>query len=200
MKKIITFSLLLLLFLSPKAQSFDVFTGDTLKFKGILLPIPFGYESLGLRMIPARSVLSYVFDKSLIVKFGINLLKWNASMIQEKENPLFNGEKTYGPLWPSLFNFYGQTYLLYYQYVSDDADSKMQIMLAKIDTTTLQPDPPKELFLLQQNTLGIFNSDDFKNDHRLEFKVSPDSSKILMLWSSATNRDSPYRRAGSPPR
>lgn len=189
MKKIISLSLLLLLFLSPKAQTFDVSTGDTLKFKGMLPPIPFGTGSLGLRLIPARSELSYLFDKSLIFKFGINLLKWNASMIQEKENSLFNGEKTYGPLRPRLLNFYGQPYLLYYQYLSDDADSKMRILLAKIDTTTLQPDPPKELFLLEQNTLGIFNSEDFLNDHRLEFKASPDSSKILALWSSATNRD-----------
>lgn len=188
MKKIIPLSLLLLFFLSPKAQTFEVSTGDTLKLEELQRKIPLGNGFLSLEPFPAKSEIRHLFIKKWLLKYGIDLFRRSAS-IMEKESSLSDGEKSYGPLLPKLLNFYGQPYLLYYQSVSEDADSKMQILLAKIDTATMQPEQPKELFLVEQNTLDIFNSDDFLNDHRLDIKASPDSSKILMLWSSATNRD-----------
>ncbi|MDP4244320.1 MAG: hypothetical protein Q8932_00600, partial [Bacteroidota bacterium] len=88
-----------------------------------------------------------------------------------------------------MLQFYGQPWLLYYQFLSDDEDGRLQIMLAKIDTSTLQPGQPKELFLLEKRSAGPYRSLEALNMPPLGILASPDSSKILVYWASLAGSD-----------
>jgi hypothetical protein len=185
MKKILSLPLLLLLVLFSGAQTFDVAFGDEVKGRTAQQQlVPDGNGFLGMEVAPNRFPLVHSTHKKRLVRFGITLSKWTSSMILKKESTLFNGERSCGPFPPELLLLYGQPFLLYGQFLSDDEDSKWQVMLAKVDTATLQPGQPKELFLLEQRNLGLTRSVEALNKLPLGIKASPDSSKILLIWAT----------------
>ena len=128
MKKILSLPFWLLLVLFCKAQTFDVAISDEMKGK---IPqrqvLPLGHGFLGLQIELDQSPFVYSLHRKKVVKYGITLSKWTSSMIRKKEGALFNGERSCGPFLPELLRFYGQPWLLYCQFLSDDEDSKLQI-------------------------------------------------------------------------
>jgi hypothetical protein len=192
MQKFSVLALLSLSFFFSQAQEFKVSYSEEMKFdlaESNMLPFSNGF--INLEVINNKKQLAYTF-KVKNLKFGIHLSKYDPLMNLQKDFVLSKGERLYGPITPSLYNLYGRLYLLYYQFASDDEDSKMRILLARIDSATLEPGEPKELFDLEQKDMGLFKSMDFVINHTFILTASPDSSKLMLLWNSGKKKDNEY--------
>jgi hypothetical protein len=189
MKKLSVLGLLLFLFLCPRAQRFSVSYSEELKFDESakdLKPVFDGFMSTELILDKGMSLHP---RKAEDLKFGLRLAKYDHSRNLQKQATLSNGDKIYGPLQPSFFVLQGQAYLLYNQFAANE--NKMRIMLAKIDTASLEIGQPKELVVVDSDR-GIFNSMKFYFNNTLILSASPDSSKLLAVWTSGIEKDNDY--------
>lgn len=88
-----------------------------------------------------------------------------------------NGEKLYGPKYPSLKIFDGKLYLFYYQMPEDQT---LQLFAANVDPVSLQLSEAVELQTIKGRFRSIF------------LELSPDGSKILIAWNTGPDNKGFY--------
>lgn len=116
-------------------------------------------------------------------RFGLKLLRYDASMKVIKENHLFNGERKFGPFTAKLQLINDKQYLIY-STNSDDEQNNIRIIAAEINPESLELGPAKEILRLELGKVGLTKSLKIIYDSKLYFKPSPDHSKLMAFWTS----------------
>lgn len=144
-----------------------------------------GNEMISFGETDKKRQLAYTLKLSK-AKFGIKLLKYDASMNLVKENQLFNGERICGPFSSSIQTINDKLWLFYSIY-EEDSKNVINLMGANIDPVSLAIGEPKQLLQIDQDNTGLFKSMTLMQKQTFFVKGSPDKSKLLIFWASNMN-------------
>ena len=174
--------LLLCLFSTASAQKFTVSVSEEMKHEGEV-PLKVGEEYISFAA-DMKMQFGFTFKLSK-VKFAVTLSKYNSRLQLVKETKLSNGEKAYGPFKPMFKRINNKVYLFYYQ--PDEEDNHIKLLASEIDLSDLSLKAPDELITIEQKNIGLQQVMDLMSLNKMEFRLSPDGSKLLTLWSSGIN-------------
>jgi hypothetical protein len=118
------------------------------------------------------------------IKYGINILKYDAGMKEVKKISFQGKEKQFGPFIPRLVLFHDKLILLYYQSM---ADNSIKLSMAVIDPETLDEISGKDLYSISQRNVGLFKIEGALSHNHLMTEASPDSSRLLIAQAGNTN-------------
>lgn len=159
------------------AQQFHVSFSEQMKLDGDA-PLKLGDDYYGLDA-DTKSQFGYTFKLNKI-KYSAKLLKYDRNLKVSKEVKLSDGERVYGPFAPTLREIGDKLYFLYYQLA--DESEHIKLWLSEVDLSSLSLKTPLELLDIEQKNLGLMQSAEVLTGKNLQFSVSPDKSKLLVLW------------------
>lgn len=117
-------------------------------------------------------------------KFGVTLLKYDASMKLVKKNELLNGDRKFGPFPSTIAKLNGKPYIVYSIY---EGDEEIKIMAEEIDQATLNTSSPKQLIRFEQKNTSLEEGYELLKRKPMIIKASPDNTKLLVLYASSLN-------------
>ena len=117
------------------------------------------------------------------VKYAVNIYKYDAEM-KELQKASLPGGFSLGPFPPSSILFNGKIVLVYYNVLEKGA---IQLMYSVVDPETLGMSAGKELYVISEKNVGLFKLGQVFTNNKLHLRVSPDSSKLLVVQAGNTN-------------
>jgi len=118
------------------------------------------------------------------LKIGIELTKSDAGMNVIKSVAMQNGQADFGP-FPPRVKIFGNRVLLFFYKVQPDGSIKL--FVSDINNETLADAKAIDLYTFSQKNVGLFSLESAYESNKLDFCLTPDSTKMLVALSGTSN-------------
>lgn len=186
MKKFLFTASCLFFVLFSNAQKFTVSYSDAKEVDHLELYTS-GNSFYAFGQTDNKMQLAYTFKLSK-VRFGIKMSKYDKQLNLLKENRLEQGKRAFGPFMPNMQVINNKVLLFYSKFDKDDDNaSDLKLFVSEIDTVNLSLKTTVKVCDIDLKDRGLFKSSSLLNSYQFVTATSPESSKILVLFTTGVD-------------